>query len=114
NAKFDYQIGGAHTHAAEVAVVSRDRTDSRAPGKYNICYVNAFQTQSGEESFWQSSQRDHLLLRNRNGDYFIDPDWPDEFILDTSTDAKRNELAAIVNGWITECQSQGIQRHRTR
>uniref|UniRef100_A0A0W0FP49 alpha-galactosidase n=1 Tax=Moniliophthora roreri TaxID=221103 RepID=A0A0W0FP49_MONRR len=53
-------------------------------------------------------QRDHLLLRNRNGDYFIDPDWPDEFLLDTSTDAKRSEIAAIVNGWITECQSKGF------
>uniref|UniRef100_A0A0W0GD17 Putative glycoside hydrolase family 114 protein n=1 Tax=Moniliophthora roreri TaxID=221103 RepID=A0A0W0GD17_MONRR len=38
NAKFDYQIGGAYTPASDVAVVSRDRTDSPAAGKYNICY----------------------------------------------------------------------------
>ena len=53
NGKFDYQIGGAYTPASNVAVVSRDRTDSPAAGKYNICYVNAFQTQPGEQSFWQ-------------------------------------------------------------
>ncbi|KAK7030429.1 hypothetical protein VNI00_014173 [Paramarasmius palmivorus] len=108
NGKFDYQIGGAYTPASNVAVVSRDRTDSPATGKYNICYVNAFQTQPGEQSFWQSSANDHLLLRNRNGGYFSDPDWPDEFLLDTSTDAKRQAIATIVNGWITECQSKGF------
>ncbi|KAL0574124.1 hypothetical protein V5O48_007832 [Marasmius crinis-equi] len=108
NGKFDYQIGGAYTPASDVAVVTRDRTDSPVSGKYNICYVNAFQTQDGEQSFWQSSQNDHLLLRKSNGDYFIDPDWPDEFILDTSTDANRQELAAIVNGWIDGCQQKGF------
>ncbi|KAL0574122.1 hypothetical protein V5O48_007830 [Marasmius crinis-equi] len=108
NGKFDYQIGGAYPPASDVAVVTRDRTDSPVPGKYNICYVNAFQTQDGEQSFWQSSQNDHLLLRRSNGQYFIDPDWPDEFILDTSTATKRQELATIVNGWIDGCQQKGF------
>ncbi|KAL0574123.1 hypothetical protein V5O48_007831 [Marasmius crinis-equi] len=70
NGKFDFQIGGAYPPASDVAVVTRHRADSPVLGKYNICYVNAFQTQDGEQSFWQSSQNDHLLLRKSNGQYF--------------------------------------------
>ncbi len=32
NAKVDYQLGGAYTPPAGVTVVSRDRTESPAPG----------------------------------------------------------------------------------
>ncbi|KAF5329139.1 hypothetical protein D9758_017158 [Tetrapyrgos nigripes] len=108
NGKFDYQIGGAYTPASDVKVVTRDRTDSPVSGKYNICYVNAFQSQPDEASFWQTPERDHLLLRAKDGSYFIDPDWPDEFLLDTSTSSNRAELSTIINGWISECQSKGF------
>ncbi|KAG7091860.1 hypothetical protein E1B28_008261 [Marasmius oreades] len=108
NGKFDYQIGGAYTPDSDVKVVTRDRTESPAQGKYNICYVNAFQTQPDEKAFWQSSERDHLLLRNANGEYFVDPEWPDEFLLDTSKDQNRQEIAAVINGWISDCKQKGF------
>ena len=50
---------------------------------------------------------DNLLLRRSNGSYFIDPDWPDEIMLDTRTASNRNEIAGILNGWISECKDAG-------
>ncbi|KAH7100761.1 glycoside hydrolase family 114 protein, partial [Auriculariales sp. MPI-PUGE-AT-0066] len=108
NAKFDYQIGGPYTPASDVKVVSRDNTASPVAGLYNICYINAFQTQPDAESFWKGIH-DSLLLRTKAGGYFEDSDWPGEFFLDTSTEAKRTELATIVNGWIDACASKGFQ-----
>ncbi|MEU3955806.1 endo alpha-1,4 polygalactosaminidase, partial [Streptomyces achromogenes] len=61
-AGFDYQIGGAYPPPKGVRVVSRDRSDSPAPGLYNICYVNAFQAQPAERSSWPADlPRDHWL-----------------------------------------------------
>jgi Glycoside-hydrolase family GH114 len=108
NGQFDYQIGGAYTPLASVAIVDRDRGDSPVSGKYNICYVNAFQTQPDEASFWTGSHSD-LLLKNSKGKYISDPDWPGEYILDTSTAAKRTGIATIENGWIDGCASKGFQ-----
>ena len=108
NGQFDYQIGGPYNPVAAVKIVDRDRTASPVAGKYNICYINAFQTQPGEASFWTGSHAD-LLLKNSKGKYLIDPDWPDEYILDTSTAAKRASLATIINGWIDGCATKGFQ-----
>ncbi|MEU9890876.1 endo alpha-1,4 polygalactosaminidase [Sphaerisporangium sp. NPDC051011] len=104
HAGFDYQIGGAYTPPAGVTVVSRDRTASPAAGLYNICYVNAFQVQPGEQGTWDSD----LLLRDANGNVVIDPGWG-EALLDLRTDAKRQRIAAKVNGWIDGCKSKGFQ-----
>jgi hypothetical protein len=108
NGQFDYQIGGAYPPRSSVAIVDRDRGASPVPGKYNICYVNAFQTQPDEAAFWTGSHSD-LLLRTANGKYLADPDWPGEYLLDTSSAAKRTGLAAILNGWIDGCASKGFQ-----
>lgn len=108
NGQFDYQIGGAYTPVAAVGIVDRDRSVAPVAGKYNICYVNAFQTQPDEASFWTSTRGD-LLVKKSNGAYLTDPDWPGEYILDTSTAAKRTSIAAIVNGWIDGCKSKGYQ-----
>jgi len=108
NGQFDYQIGGAYTPSSSVAIVDRDRNSSPVSGKYNICYVNAFQTQPDEASFWTGSHSD-LLLKGSNGKYISDPDWPGEYILDTSTAAKRASLTTIVGGWIDGCKSAGFQ-----
>jgi hypothetical protein len=104
HANFDYQIGGAYTPPAGVKVVSRDRTASPAAGIYNICYVNAFQVQPGEESSWDSD----LLLRDSKGNVVIDPDWG-EALLDIRTAAKQTRVAAKVNGWIDGCAGKGYQ-----
>ncbi|MER8012014.1 endo alpha-1,4 polygalactosaminidase [Streptomyces sp. NPDC094149] len=107
NAKFDYQIGGAYTPPTGVKAVSRDRGASPAAGLYNICYVNAFQTQPDELDWWKSKHPD-LLLKDSGGDYVIDEGW-DEVLLDTSTAAKRDKLAAVVGGWIKGCADSGYQ-----
>lgn len=107
NGRFDYQIGGPYAPVASVAVISRDRHEQPVTGRYGICYVNAFQTQPQEAKFWTGKHPD-LLLR-RDGKPLIDPDWPGEYILDTSTTAKRSAIAAIVGGWITGCARSGFQ-----
>jgi hypothetical protein len=104
HAKFDYQIGGAYAPPAGVRVVTRDRTASPAAGLYNICYVNAFQVQPGEQGQWASD----LLLRDARGRIVIDQDWG-EALLDLRTADKRNRVAAKVNGWIDGCAAKGYQ-----
>ncbi len=101
---FDYQIGSPYTPPAGVRVVSRDHSASPAAGLYNICYVNAFQAQSGEENTWDSD----LLLRDSKGNVVKDPDW-NEALLDISTSAKRQRIAAKVDGWIDGCANKGFQ-----
>jgi hypothetical protein len=107
NATFDYQIGAPYTPPSGVTVVSRDRTVAPAAGIYNICYVNAFQTQSAEVDWWQANH-DDLLLKDGSGNYVVDSAW-DEILLDTSTAAKRSALATIENGWLDGCASAGFK-----
>ncbi|WP_190015459.1 endo alpha-1,4 polygalactosaminidase [Streptomyces lucensis] len=99
---FDYQIGGAYPPPKGVRVVSRDRSDSPAPGLYNICYVNAFQAQPAERAGWPAG----LLLRDAHGRVVIDEDW-NEPLLDLRTPAKRERVAKRVNRWIDECARKG-------
>ena len=107
NAVFDYQIGGAYTPAAGVQVVDRDRLDPPAAGRYNICYVNGFQTQPAERAWWAKNHPD--LLLQRDGKPLVDADWPDEYILDISTAAKRDAIAAIERPWIDGCATAGYR-----
>ncbi|WP_434404966.1 endo alpha-1,4 polygalactosaminidase [Streptomyces sp. NBC_01353] len=104
---FDYQIGGPYTPPSGVGAVSRDRTVKPAAGLYNICYVNAFQAQPDATAWWQTNHPD-LLLRNTTGDLVMDEDWG-EALLDISTPAKRERLAAIVGEWIDGCATDGYQ-----
>jgi hypothetical protein len=107
NAKFDYQIGGAYTPPSGVQVVSRDREASPAAGIYNICYINAFQTQpiQSEIDMWRSKG---LTLKNSQGKEVVDGQW-DEILLDVTTDAKRQAVAGVVNGWIDGCAAKGFK-----
>ncbi|MEU6669046.1 endo alpha-1,4 polygalactosaminidase [Streptomyces sp. NPDC046727] len=102
-AGFDYQIGGSYPPPAGVRIVSRDRSDSPAPGLYNICYVNAFQAQPAERSSWPAD----LLLRDARGRTVIDEDW-DEPLLDIRTPAKRDRVAQRVNRWLDGCADKGF------
>lgn len=108
NGQFDYQIGGAYSPKSSVSIIDRDRAEKPATGKYNICYVNSFQTQPGEKTFWVKSHS-NLLLKNSDGSYLIDKDWPDEYLLDTSTAKKRTALVSIVGAWIDGCKAKGFQ-----
>jgi hypothetical protein len=108
NGQFDDQIGGAYPPASSVKIVDRDRTARPATGKYNLCYLNAFQTQDNEASFWTGKHPD-LLLQDDAGRPVNDPNWPGEYLLDTSTKAKRTAIAAIENAWIDGCAAAGFQ-----
>jgi Glycoside-hydrolase family GH114 len=105
NGVFDYQIGGAYSPAAGVQIVSRDRTASTAAGRYNICYVNAFQTQPGEVSLWPAA----ALLRDSRGRLVSDPGYPDEYLLDTRTTASRNAILGVLGPWFQSCKDAGYQ-----
>ena len=106
NAGADYQLGGPYPLPAGVTVVSRDRTATPAAGAYNICYVNGFQIQPDEASWWQSQHPD-LILRDAGGNPIIDTAW-NEMLIDVSTAAKRTAVAAIVGGWIDGCRASGF------
>jgi hypothetical protein len=106
NAGFDYQLGGAYPLAHGVTVVTRDRTARPAAGAYNICYVNAYQTQPGELRWWKRTHP-RLLLRD-HGQPVHDPGWPGEVLLDTSTPTKRAGIAAVVGRWISRCANDGF------
>ncbi len=99
----DYQLGGAYEPAAGVRIVGRDRGAEPAADAWSICYVNAFQTQPGERDLWD----DDLLLQ-RDGAPVIDPDWPDEALVDTSAPEKRERIAALVAPWIEGCADAGF------
>ncbi|WP_225829770.1 endo alpha-1,4 polygalactosaminidase [Streptomyces sp. NK08204] len=103
HAGFDYQIGGSYPPPPGVRIVSRDRSDSPAPGLYNICYVNAFQAQPAERGSWPAD----LLLRDAHGGVVIDEDW-NEPLLDIRTADKRRRVAERVNGWIDGCAAKGF------
>lgn len=106
-AAFDYQLGGAYDPPPGVAVVARDATAEPAAGLYSICYVNGFQTQPGEGEHWLSEHPD-LVLRNADGEPFVDPGWPDEFLLDTSTEDKRMQIAALLGTVVASCATSGF------
>jgi hypothetical protein len=105
-AALDYQLGGAYNPDSSVKIVSRDRTAKPAAGLYNICYVNGFQAQPGEEDFWLSDHAD-LVLRDTSGEPVIDEDW-NELMLDISSADKRTKLAEIVGGYIDGCAKSGF------
>ncbi|MEU8585715.1 endo alpha-1,4 polygalactosaminidase [Streptomyces sp. NPDC048664] len=104
HAGFDYQLGGPSTPPAGVSVVVRDHTAPPAPGKYNICYVNAFQAQPGAEKEWDAD----LLLRDTAGKVVMDKEWG-EAMLDVRTGAKRERIARKVNTWIDGCAAKGYR-----
>ena len=108
NGQFDYQIGGAYKPDRSVAIVDRDRTAKPAPGVYNICYINAFQTQAESDRWWRA-HHPKLLLRKANGQAVEDPGWPGEFVLDVGTAHKRTALGRIVGRWIDGCARKGFQ-----
>lgn len=105
-AAFDYQLGGAYPPPAGVRAVARDRTAEPAAGLYNICYVNAFQTQPDEAVDWWLENHPELVLRGPDGEPVVDEDW-DEPLLDISSKEKRTALLGVVGPWIDGCAEDG-------
>jgi len=108
DAPWDYQIGGARPPADGVTIVDRDRKAQPVTGDYNICYVNAYQTQGDEVRFWRRHPAHwKLVLKTAAGKPVVDSAWG-EFLLDTRTPAKRHALIAIVGRWIDGCATSGF------
>ncbi|WP_239066434.1 endo alpha-1,4 polygalactosaminidase [Demequina activiva] len=110
----DYQLGGAYDElpadagagSGGIDVVVRDATAPPLEGAYNVCYVNGFQTQPGEADAWLA--RDELLLRDGDGSPVVDPDWPDEYVLDPSSAAQREGILQLVAPLIAGCAEAGF------
>lgn len=102
-AAFDYQLGGAYEPPPGVEVVVRDSTADPAPEAYSICYVNGFQTQPGDH--WP----EELLVHEDSGEPLVDPNWPDEHLLDISTPANREDIAHRQADTIARCAQAGYQ-----
>lgn len=103
----DYQLGGGYTPPTGVTIVERDSTDRPAAGKYNVCYVNGFQTQPEDADSWLDDHAD-AVLRDDDGDPVSDPGWPDEMLLDTSTAAKRAEIVRVLTRSVVRCADRGF------
>ncbi len=101
----DYQLGGPAPVPAHVGIVVRDRVEAPLAGRFNICYVNAFQTQPGERRVWR---RHRNLVLHRNGSPVPDRAWPDEWLLDHSSRWQRRGLLRIVGRWIHGCARAGF------
>ncbi len=106
-ARFDYQIGGAYPPAPSVEIVDRDRAEPPAPGRYGVCYVNAFQVQPGERGWWRR-RHPRLLLRDRRERLVVDRAWR-EPLLDVGTATKRRALGEIVGRWTDGCARAGYR-----
>lgn len=104
---FDYQLGRAYPPPSTVGVIVRDATMDPDSAEYSICYLNGFQTQPGESAHWLTEHPD-LVLRDESGDPVADPDWPDEYLLDTSSEDHRDALAALLGTVVASCATSGF------
>lgn len=100
----DYQLGGPYEPADNVGIVVRDRRAEPVEGRWNVCYVNAFQTQPDEKRFWR---KHWALVLKRDGKPVVDSAWG-EWLLDIRTAAKRRKLERIVGRWIDGCAAKGF------
>lgn len=106
-AGFDYQLGGASAVPDGVTVVARDSTEAPAGAGYDICYVNGFQTQPADAELW-TTERVALLLRDDADTPIVDPAWPDEYVLDTTTPLLRSSILAMLAPSVTACAEAGF------
>ncbi|HEU5037107.1 MAG TPA: endo alpha-1,4 polygalactosaminidase [Nocardioides sp.] len=100
----DYQLGGAADVPDHVGIVVRDRTSAPTGDRYDVCYVNGFQTQPGQRGFW----RHHWRLVLKDGGTPVTDDAWGEWLLDVRTLAKRTALARIVGRWTQGCADDGF------
>ncbi len=103
---FDYQLGGAGDISG-LAVVVRDASARPMVGAYNVCYLNGFQTQPGDGESWLHNHGE-AVLRDDHGSPVRDPDWPDEYVLDPSTAAKRSIILGVLTPVLSACADKGF------
>ncbi len=108
----DYQLGGAYDEvdagggATAIDVVVRDATADPLQGAYSVCYVNGFQTQPDQADLW--ADHEDLLLHDADGELVVDPDWPDEHVLDPSTAEQRAGILEVLGPVVTGCAEDGF------
>ena len=102
---WDYQLGGSRPVPAHVGIVERDRHATPVSRKYNVCYVNGFQTQVEQKTFWR--HRHWSLVLKDGGKPVVDSVWG-EWLLDTRTPAKRRALSRIMGRWTDRCSTDGF------
>ena len=102
----DYQLGGERSVPAARGDRGPRPRGSPVPGRYNVCYVNGFQTQPGERALWRRHPR--LVLRD-HGRPVVDEAWG-EWLLDVRTAAKRKQLAASSAGGPAAAPRPGTTR----
>lgn len=97
-AAFDYQLGGDAPLPAGVTIVARDWQGGTPAGGavYDICYVNAFQSQPDVE--WPAE-----VVTD-----FEDPAWPGEFVIDLSTADTREAALHRSQEMLDTCASKGF------
>ena len=100
----DYQLGGNRAVPRHVGIVVRDRNAAPTGDRYDVCYVNGFQTQADERRFWH---RHWGLVLKQDGKPVVDEAWG-EWLLDLRTSAKREHLARIVGRWTQGCADDGF------
>ncbi len=100
---WDYQLGGDRPVPERVGIVVRDRTSDPLAGKYNVCYVNGFQTQPDAKRFWRKHWR---LVLKKDGRPVVDGAWG-EWLLDISTPVRRKALGRIIGRWTAGCAEEG-------
>lgn len=102
----DYQLGGERSVPDRVGIVVRDREAEPVEGRYNVCYVNGFQSQPNERRLWRTRHW-NLVLKDDRGRAVVDEAWG-EWLLDVRTPAKRAKLARIVGRWVDGCAADGF------
>ena len=86
---------------------ARDRHDQPLERAYNVCYVNAYQTQADEQRFWRRNPDRWALVLKKRGRPVVDSAWG-EWLLDTRTPGRRAALARIVGRWVDGCADDGF------
>lgn len=111
---FDYQIAGRYTPDPRVSIISSDPAIAGGQAldttRYNICYLNALQTQPDDYDWWMANYPDLILLdENEEPVHDPDPEWSGELLFDISTPEKRSALLELERNWIAGCRQAGYQ-----
>ncbi|MBO3095161.1 endo alpha-1,4 polygalactosaminidase [Cellulomonas dongxiuzhuiae] len=104
-ARFEYQLGGADEPSEDTAVVVRDST-ATPTGRYDVCYVNGFQTQPSQTE--RLLRAEPALVLHHAGEPVRDDGWPDEVLYDLTTPELRARVAERVGHVIDACGAAGF------
>jgi len=102
---FEYQLGGAEEPDPTAGVVVRDST-APPTGRYDVCYVNGFQTQPDETDRLVRSAPE--LVLHHGDEPLRDEGWPDEVLYDITSPDLRQRVAERVGRVIDACAAAGF------